>query len=563
MLVEIQSDAFISNGQVRPPIVFTEGLNSVLGDEGANNSIGKTSLLFVVDFVFGGDDYARSDDIITNVGFHTVNFKFRFSEKEYHFSRNTKDSQVVRICDEHYVPIPSVEPLPITGFNDFLKEKYKVSLDITWRNTISGFVRLHGRDNLEAKYPLKTYSTQSQREQVLRLFELFDYCGILDLASEAATTEDKVDTIQSAQRYGMMSAATNTKQVTGNDVKIQSLKSNLDEITSEQADPTILLEMDHNVTDRGMTLKKEIAIARRERTKLQSHYLRVSQGIDGDSFQISSDYSELKKFFPDVDVKSIQEIETFHQSLVVVLDAELEEAKADFEMKIEQVEQKIDSLLIELGTLGSAYSLPRPVLEKYAQISREIDYLTKQNELFDQTTILVEERRIASNRFKEVFDEARPEVQGRLNQKMEALNEIVGGKTTQAPVFVISNSGKSYKFKTPDDTGAGTGYKGMVVFDLSMLQLTQLPILLHDSNVLKQISDVRIEKILEQYQEAGKQVFIALDKQGSFSERAQQILNDTVVLRLSMDGNQLYGRPWNIKQANSEGEVKLLPEKQD
>jgi hypothetical protein len=85
------------------------------------------------------------------------------------------------------------------------------------------------------------------------------------------------------------------------------------------------------------------------------------------------------------------------------------------------------------------------------------------------------------------------------------------------------------------------------VFDLSILTLTCLPALIHDSVVLKQIADAPLEKILELYQNNGKQVFIALDKVKSYSERAQEILQQDSIIHLSDTGNELFGRSWNTK----------------
>ena len=38
-----------------------------------------------------------------------------------------------------------------------------------------------------------------------------------------------------------------------------------------------------------------------------------------------------------------------------------------------------------------------------------------------------------------------------------------------------------------------------------------------------------------------------MDKETSYTERVQEILNDSVVLRLSPDGNELFGHSWNKK----------------
>lgn len=96
-----------------------------------------------------------------------------------------------------------------------------------------------------------------------------------------------------------------------------------------------------------------------------------------------------------------------------------------------------------------------------------------------------------------------------------------------------------------DDTGTGTSYKSMVVYDLSILELTQLPILIHDSVVLKQISDKAIEKILEKYMMQPKQIFISFDKIAAYTLKSQKILKSNKVLKLSAGGNELFGSSWN------------------
>lgn len=65
--------------------------------------------------------------------------------------------------------------------------------------------------------------------------------------------------------------------------------------------------------------------------------------------------------------------------------------------------------------------------------------------------------------------------------------------------------------------------------------------------ILKQIGDQPLEKILELYSQSAKQVFISLDKKGSYPERTQQLLEQSTVLHLTDDGNELFGRSWNTK----------------
>lgn len=75
MLVEIKSIAFKIKTEERLPIRFKRGLNVVLGKNDGAMSIGKSSALLAIDFVFGGDTYVKSDGV-KQEGHHTIFFTF-------------------------------------------------------------------------------------------------------------------------------------------------------------------------------------------------------------------------------------------------------------------------------------------------------------------------------------------------------------------------------------------------------------------------------------------------------------------------------------------------------
>ena len=75
MLIEIRCDKFMDSGKVRPPITFEKGLNTILGASRASNSIGKSTFLMIIDFVFGGKDYVTlNNDVERNIGIHEIKF---------------------------------------------------------------------------------------------------------------------------------------------------------------------------------------------------------------------------------------------------------------------------------------------------------------------------------------------------------------------------------------------------------------------------------------------------------------------------------------------------------
>ena len=95
MLVEVRCDKFISNGKVREPIRFHAGLNVVLGDDNGSNSIGKSTFLMILDFVFGGTDYIQKCvDVQENVKEHTICFAFDFGGADIDQSQITECSEI-------------------------------------------------------------------------------------------------------------------------------------------------------------------------------------------------------------------------------------------------------------------------------------------------------------------------------------------------------------------------------------------------------------------------------------------------------------------------------------
>ena len=168
--------------------------------------------------------------------------------------------------------------------------------------------------------------------------------------------------------------------------------------------------------------------------------------------------------------------------------------------------------------------------------------MQKENDAYSKLQQLKSNRDADADRLKTIRQQQLALVSYQLNEEMSRLNDAIYKGSYNAPVLDFTETG--YAFFTPDDTGTGIAYKGLVVYDLAVLALTRLPVLVHDSVVLKQISDDAIERIIALYSSCGKQVIIALDKQNSYSEKTSHLLSESAVLRLTSNGQELFGRSW-------------------
>lgn len=168
MLIEINCQSF-----KQKQVLFGEGLNVVKGDDLSSNSIGKSTLLMIIDFVFGGDSYLKNNSGATKeLGHHTINFLFLFDDSNYFFSRGTENSDFVSICDKEYNILSAIK---IEDFRRHLKELYGLNdSNLSFRSIVSTYSRVWGKENDNVNKPLQSYLKEPETDSINNLIKLFD-----------------------------------------------------------------------------------------------------------------------------------------------------------------------------------------------------------------------------------------------------------------------------------------------------------------------------------------------------------------------------------------------------
>ena len=204
MLVEMFSPVFMERGEVRPPIRFKEGLNVVLGKEDGANSIGKSSAMLAIDFVFGGNTYLRSDGV-KHIGHHTIFFAFLFNGEIHRFARSTEDSDKVFPCKENYDLIGPYWTKD--EFVDWLKKQYQMDFDgLSFRATMSSFFRIYGKDNTDERRPLRGIPGQDMEKSIAMLVALFNRNKDIQVYRQnLAEEKKKLDVFKEARKYHFVS----------------------------------------------------------------------------------------------------------------------------------------------------------------------------------------------------------------------------------------------------------------------------------------------------------------------------------------------------------------------
>lgn len=538
MLCEICCDEF---HQKR--ISFHQGLNVILGDNQGTNSIGKSTLLMIIDFVFGGTDYVtKSRDVQTNVGSHQINFCFEFDGQKFFFCRKSKDSDRVYECDEKY---DIKTEISLSKYTEWLKEKYSINLEhITFREMVNRFFRVYGKDNLNEKHPLDVVSKEPSREAVKALLKIMNYYDDIKKFEEIYKEKcDRFDSFKNAQKYDFLPQKMNKRDLENIQEEINHLKIEKENIEKQTAGNVFDLETEK--VDSIVLMRKELSIAKRQKTRYESQLNSLRDVSDSEESVQRFDLIALQKYFPEVNIRDIVEIQNFHKKLNTVLAKEIKDEKSRLEQLYYSAQNRVSEIINAINDVKPISNVSTIVLKKYANLQNSYNELEKKLAANDKYSMLDNEKKTAQTNYQCEKEKKISEMNVNLNNKINEINNKIYDGNKKAPVFTFKEN--NYEFSTSDDTGTGTSFKNMIIFDLSILNMTELPALIHDSYLLKQIADMPIEKLLQLYKQSSKQIFIALDKASSYTDESQKILNSQKVIELSNDGNELFGRSWSDK----------------
>ncbi|MGX8710932.1 MAG: AAA family ATPase [bacterium] len=202
MLKKIKCDKF------RTPIVnFHEGLNVIAGDSKAANSIGKSTMLMIIDFAFGGSSYiTKNSDAIEALGQHVFYFEFAFQGKPYYFSRSTERDKFVSCCNQDYKETSEIK---LPEYTSMLKKLYGLDLpEISFRDIVSLYSRVWGKKNYDIDKPLQI-AGEAATNAVIRFIKLCNrYSTISVLEAQIKELENEKSALNAASKKAFLPSIT-------------------------------------------------------------------------------------------------------------------------------------------------------------------------------------------------------------------------------------------------------------------------------------------------------------------------------------------------------------------
>jgi len=535
MLKEIKCSKFNQE-----TITFKNGLNVVLGDQNSTNSIGKTTMLLIIDFVFAGGSYITSKkDAIENLGDHEFFFTFQFEGKEYYFCRATDNYQFIYICDSNY---KKEKEISLDEFKNFLRDRYNLNyLDRYFRSIIGTYSRIWGKDNYYVDKPLKQKDS-TMDIAINNMIKLFNKYSIIEnVENQYKKVKGKQDAIKSAIKNELIPSI-NKNQYLKYQSELDNLNKKIDRFQKEMSD--ISLNLNSIVSEEIIELREEKSELFSERIRLENKIKRIEKNLKSEELNVNAKMDKLVEFFPTINIERLKEINDFHKKMSSNLKSELKEEIEKLEIKLEYLNNSIKDVEEKIERKLNIKD------ESKYDVERLADLLTKKNtlETINKNYENTQKNKLEVEKIKEDLNTIKNSVVGEIsnsvNIEMYELFKRIYDDNRPSPNFNITK--ESYSLSRLNDTGTGSSYVNLIAFDLAIFEITELPIIIHDSILFKNIQLTAFDNLINIYSNFEKQIFIAIDEINRFSSTTQNILKDKSVISLNKQ-KTLFEMNWKVK----------------
>lgn len=533
MLIEIRCEKFNE-----PAITFKSGLNVVLGDENATNSIGKSTLLMVIDFVFGGSTFLKHNaDVVSELGHHDYHFKFLFNDQYYYFKRGTYLSDLVYKCSPDYEEIESID---LKEFTDFLKACYSITaIDISFRAFVGLFSRIWGMDNLSVSKPLHIVSIKSPIDCVDNLIKAFNkYDSIKALALDLKNKGEEKSALNSAFRKKIIPKINKT-QYKKNESRIEEIESEIEDIKFNLA--KYATNIGEIVNREIMELKVQKDEMLKVKLTLDNKRKRIQNNLSESKHLKSKHLNSLKDFFPEVNIEKLAEIEEFHSDLSKILKKELQSAEKELLEQLKLTNSEITRLDKKISETLSSLENPSVIVDRVYELSSLLQTSKTENDYYQNATEIMDSVKNLQAKVREEKVSILKFLEDVINDKIRKIVSVIYDESRKSPILSLYE--KNYTYEIFEDTGTGKAYSNLLVFDLSIFSLTSLPFLIHDSLLFKNIENDAVANLINVYSGFSKQSFVAIDEIEKYGKVAAQALYDKRVIELS-DSHVLYTKDW-------------------
>lgn len=526
MLTRLWSPAFKHHGETRPVIHFHAGLNIIEDAGRAQNSIGKSTVLQIIDFVYGGHNFLSSDAVTmaTAVRHHVIYFTLRIHGTDRRFSRDTSRPGFVATYQDPGWTTPGDE-MSIDEYMVFLLTSYGLDeTGTTWRDLVGRFSRVDESGIAMLDKPLAAAPRESDTSGAAAPLRLFGaYAEIEEIQDRYAKARSEVDALD-AMAKGQYSNYIKLTKKTDRDRAERELAEAKAEAkrVHRQADID-LFDADRKARQEQQLLRAQLRPLTEQLDQLTGKVAIVEATLAGCTRITTDDLEEFYTYFPHANREPLETVEYYHHALTGILEEQLTEHRRLYTTQVEALKREIREQQARIVSLGESVQLDDETYQRSLELHTKITQLDEQIRTFDRNQKLKEERKALKKEIEESIPATLGELTTQLNAEMrDVVNALYPSEPRKAPIFALKAVAKGvfYTFDHNGDTGSGAKSNHLVVLDIAVLRSTPLPFLKHESAIIKLIVFAPVAERLAVYtntanltSRAGepKQVFFSFD----------------------------------------------------
>ncbi|MBC9251561.1 hypothetical protein A9179_14915 [Pseudomonas alcaligenes] len=531
MLIYIECDWFTERR-----VTFHEKLNIVVGDRANSNSIGKSTFLKIIDFVYGGDALiTHGKDVHETLGHHSYIFQLRL-DKNYIFERNTGTPTLLHV---HQSDGGKLE-VSISDYLDFLRFHYTKSIEhLSFRSVVSLVTRVWGRDNLDVMRPLHNFKQERGSQCIDWLIKVFKRFGPLeDMSIRKSSLSEEQKSLNAAAKQSIIPKITKAKYIQNNE-DIAKYDARLDSIRNEMS--TLAISINELIDEAVLEQKVQKNQLLEIKMSISSELERVRVNLEDNKTISKRSFQPLLEIIPSLNLDKLDSIESFHNGLTRILRKEIKEKEQELSEQLRLVDNQISACNTAMAKALNSSGNPAFIVDSVVDISLGLSKLTNENELYDKFTDLKKKIKELKDKLKEQKLVILSEIESSLNGDIEGLVNFIYGEMRASPKLELKP--EKYSYEIPRDTGTGKAYSNLILLDSSLLRHIDIPFLVHDSLLFKNVENKAIENILRVYQSLNQQSFISLDGEIVESSSAKSLVEPCAVLCLSAN-KLLYTVDW-------------------
>lgn len=524
-------------------ISFHAGLNVVLGDNAGSNSIGKSCLLMVVDYAFGGTDLTtKMSNIVDALGHHHYDFSFQFATGPALFRRTTATPSRVYRCGTSFEDIRA--ELTLDEFSSWLAEQYQLDpREVSFRSCVSPFVRVWGRETLDVSHPLHAARREPSSAVQSRFLGIMGGYGKIDgLSKQHSDASSKLKALDAAIRSEIVPRIAHV-QYRQNQQKQLELEKQLEQIRMKLAAFAVSIKDILSKEAAEISARKEVLL--NERARQTARLARFQTNLNGIPPISARELEEIRALIPTINLDRLRTIEGFHRGLTQILSKEITNAYHNCEIQVHEIDTEIDTLNKWLQTSASRLAAPPELIENLLKLISEKHRLETMNNTYDQRKQLVQEVSNLRTQLDTTRQTLLSSYANDFNRSMEVIASTILSGEQKRPI--LSTSKASIELSFPTDKGTGSAFSGLLIFDIAALRLTPLPIIIEDSLLFANIQPSSMQRLIDLYASTPKQIFMAIDKVDVLYNDTASPLYEKAVTRLSREA-PLYDKDWRSSQ---------------